>query len=59
MTFDLDLQIRPSDGPNSFSVWIWRLAQIRPAVTEIFHKQTNNHRLTAPKTEPSAVHCVW
>jgi len=35
------------------------LAQIRPAVPEIFHSYTNiKHRLTAPKTEHSAVHCV-
>jgi len=34
------------------------LAQIRSAVPEIFYTQTTNHRLSAPKTEPSAVHCV-
>jgi len=34
------------------------LAQIRSAVLEIFHTQTANHRLSAPKIEPSAVHCV-
>jgi len=33
------------------------LAQIRSVVPEIFHTQTKNHRLMAPKTEPSAVHC--
>jgi len=35
------------------------LAQIRSAVPEIFHTQTKNQRLTAPKTEPYTVHCVW
>jgi len=34
------------------------LVQIRSAVSEIFHTQTKKHRLTAPKTEPSAVHCM-
>jgi len=24
LTFDLDLQTRPSEGPNTSSVWIWR-----------------------------------
>jgi len=32
-------------------------AQIPSAVPEIFHTQTKNTRLTAPKSEPSAVHC--
>jgi len=35
------------------------LAQIHSAVPQIFHSQIKNHRLMAPKTEPSAVHCVW
>jgi len=52
---DLDLQTRPSEGPNTFRV---NLAQICSASPEIFHTQTKNHRLAAPKTESSAVHCV-
>jgi len=35
------------------------LSHICSAVPEIFHTQTKNHRLTAPKTEPYTVHCVW
>jgi len=34
---DLDLQTRPSEGPNVFRV---NLAQIRSAVPGIFHTQT-------------------
>jgi len=30
---------------------------MRLAVSEIFHRQTTNHRLTMPKTEAAAVHC--
>jgi len=52
LTFDLDLQTRPSEGPNTSSVWLWRESVQR--VPEIFHTQTKK-RLTAPKTEPSAV----
>jgi len=53
---DLDLQTRPSERSNQSSVWIW---QIHPAVPEVFHTQTENHKLMVPKTKPSAVHCVW
>jgi len=38
LTFDLDLQTRPSEGPNTFSGV--NLAQIRSPVLEIFHTQT-------------------
>jgi len=39
-----------------FTMWIWRKSvQLFPRY--FIHKQ-NNHRLTAPKTEPSAFHCV-
>jgi len=34
------------------------LAQICSTVPEVFHTRTKNHRLTASKTQPSAVHCV-
>jgi len=49
---DLDLQTHPSEGPNTASM------VNHSAVPEVFHTQTKNHRLTAPKTEPSAVHCM-
>jgi len=53
---DLDLQIRPSEGPNMFSVWIW-CKSVQRFPRHFTHKK--DHRLTAPKTEPSAVHRVW
>ena len=48
------------DKNGIFGAIIFRVnvAQIRSAVPETFHTQTKNHRLTAPKTEPSAVHCM-
>ena len=52
---DLDIQTRPSEGPNIFHV---NLAQIRSAVPEIFHTQTKKSQ-TTPKTEPYAVHGMW
>jgi len=39
LTFDLDFQTRPSEGPNIFRV---NVAQISSAVPEIFHTQTKN-----------------
>jgi len=46
VAFTFNLQICPSEGPNTSSVRIW-------------HKYTNkNYRLTTPKTEPSTVHCM-
>ena len=45
LTFDLDIQTRPSEGPQSLHV---NLAQIRSAVPEIFHKQTKKSQ-EAPK----------
>jgi len=55
LTFDLDLQTRPSEGRNTSSVWIWRKS-VQRFPRYFIHKQ-KTHRLTAPKTEPSAVHC--
>ena len=40
LTFDLDLQTRPSEGPNTSSVWIWRKSVQR--FPGIFHTQTKN-----------------
>jgi len=39
-------------------VFTVNLAQIRSAVLEIFEAQTKN-KVTALKTEPYAVYCVW
>jgi len=44
LTFDLDLQTRPSEGSNIFRV---NLVQIRSAVPEIFHTQIK--KVTVPK----------
>ena len=41
LTFDLDIQTRPSVGPQSLHV---NLAQIRSAVPEIFHTKNNKDR---------------
>jgi len=56
-----DLYLRPWDSNSSergtkhvFSV---NLAQIRSAVTTIFHTQTKKSQ-TAPTTEPCAAHCM-
>jgi len=53
--FDLDLQTRPSEGPNTSSVWIW-CKSVQRFPRYLIHKQ--KHRLMAPKIEPSVVHCV-
>ena len=45
--------------PSNLSEQGTDLPQICSAVLEIFHTQTKKHRLTAPKTEPSTVHCMW
>jgi len=60
LTFDLDIQTRPSEGPNIPSV---NLAQIRSAVQEIFdsHAKENKKKqkvTDSAKTEPYAVHCM-
>ena len=56
VTFDLDLQTRPSKGPNTSSLWIW-CRSIQQFARYFMHKQ-KNHKLTVPKTEPSAVHLL-
>jgi len=59
MTLTFDLWPWPSNATEwgTKHVFCVNLAQIRSAVPEIFHTQTKNHGLTAPKTEPSAVQC--
>jgi len=56
VTLAFDLQTRPSEGPNASSVWIC-LKSVQWFRRYFIHKQ-KNHRRMAPKTEPSAVHCV-
>jgi len=55
LTFDLDIQSRPSDGPSTSSVWIWRKS-VQRFPRYCIHKR--NKSQTATKTEPYAVHCV-
>jgi len=47
LTFDLDLQTPPSEGPNTSSMRIRRKS--RSAVTEIFHTQTKTQTDGAKK----------
>jgi len=53
---DLYLQTRLSEGANTSSLQIW-CKSVQRFPRYFIHKQ--KHRLTAPKTEPSAIHCVW
>jgi len=53
---DLDLQTCPHEGPNASSVQTWQKSIQR--FPEIFHTNQNNHKLTAPKTEPFPAYCV-
>ena len=48
LTFDLDVQTRPSEGRNTSSLWIW--AQIRSAISEIFDSQTNEKQTNKKKS---------
>jgi len=54
LTFDLQTCLRK--GPNTSTVWIW-CKSVQWFARCFIHKQ-KTHRLTVPKTEPSAVHCV-
>jgi len=53
---DLDIQTRPSKGPNTSFVWLWRKS-VQRFRRYLIHKQKINKK-TALKTEPYAVHCV-
>jgi len=57
LTFDLDLQTRPSKGPHVFRV---HLAQIRSAIPEIFHTQAKKPQTDGAKnrTFHSSLHVV-
>jgi len=50
----------PSNSSERGTKHVFRVnfMQTRSVFPEISHAQTNKHRLTAPKTEPSAVQCV-
>jgi len=53
VTFYLDIQARPSEEPNTFSLWIWPKS-VQRFPRYFIHKKPQ----TAPKTEPCAAHCV-
>jgi len=57
LTFDLDIQTRPSEGPNKSSLWIWHKS-IQWFLRYLRHKQTNKKVTNNAKTEPylCAVH---
>jgi len=42
VTFDLDIQTRPSDGPNTSSLWIWRKS-VQRFPRYFIHKQKATH----------------
>jgi len=45
LTFDLDIQTRPSQRPDTSSLRVWRKSvQRSPPLAEIFHTQTKRHR---------------
>jgi len=48
LTFDLDIQIRPSEGPNTSSLWIWRKS-VQPFPRYMVHKQKSKQKVTALK----------
>jgi len=54
LTFDLDIQTHPSEGPNTSSLWIWRKC-VQRFPRYFIHKQTVTDSAT---TEHCAVHCV-
>ena len=56
LTFGLDLQTRPSEGPYTSSMWIW-CKSVQRFPRYFTHKQ-KTHTDDAKKTEPSAVHSV-
>jgi len=56
VTFDLDIQICPSEGPNMFIV---NLAQMRSPIPEIFNSQTKKVTDSAKnRTLRSLLHAV-
>jgi len=52
LTFDLDIQTRPSEGPNTSSLWIWRKS-VQHFRRYFIHEQKKSQAV--PKTKPSAV----
>jgi len=52
LTFD-----RPSEGPNTSSLWIWR-KPVQRFWRYFIHKPINKKSQTTAKTEPYAVQCV-
>jgi len=59
LTFDLDLQTRPIDGPNTSSLWIWRKS-VQRFPRYFIHKQKNTDWRRQKQNLPqfTAVHCA-
>jgi len=51
LTFDLNIQTDPSEGPNTSSLWIWS-KNVQRFPRYFIHKTKKSQ--TAPKTEPYA-----
>jgi len=58
LTFDLDNQTLPREGPNTSSVRIWRKS-VQRFPRYLIHNKTKTKSQPALKTEPLAVHRVW
>jgi len=56
-TFDLDIHTRPSEGPNTSSLWIWRKS-IQQFPTYFIHKQKKVTDSTKNRTLHSSLHVV-
>jgi len=54
-----DLDLQKCIRARTKHIFRVNLAHIRSAVPEIFRTHQKSHRMTVPKTEPSAVHCMW
>jgi len=55
LTFNLDIQTPPNEGPNMSSMWIW-CKSVQQFWRYFIHKQKTSQ--TVPTTEPYAVHCT-
>ena len=57
LTFDLDLQTRPSEGPNTSSVWIWRKS-VQRFPRYFIHKQKTQTDGAKNRTSRSSLRAV-
>jgi len=61
LTFDLDLQIRPSEGPNTYTVWIWRKSVQLFRIYFIYKQKSHRQRQKQNLTQFTACgnQCSW